>query len=217
MRGVIFAVVFATGVTAAVPVVNRAVVNMHSRPSDDADVVSQARFGETVTVEEASGEWLKVVTPDKYSGWVAATAITARDTRYEGQAVVSSLYAHLYRERSITRHAPVITLPFETRLQIEDTADERWLQAALPDGRAAWVQRGDVQLNPGPLNTSEMLALSRRFLGLPYTWGGTTSFGYDCSGFTQMLLRQKGLAMPRDAHQQVAWEGVEAVERSTLR
>ena len=52
-----------------------------------------------------------------------------------------------------------------------------------------------------------------RFLGLPYTWGGTSSFGYDCSGFSQMLQRRRGILMPRDAQPQADWDGVRAVER----
>ena len=37
-----------------------------------------------------------------------------------------------------------------------------------------------------------MLEFSKRFIGLPYTWGGTSSYGYDCSGFVQMLCRRRG-------------------------
>jgi gamma-D-glutamyl-L-lysine dipeptidyl-peptidase len=61
-----------------------------------------------------------------------------------------------------------------------------------------------------------MLALSRKFLGLPYTWGGTSSFGYDCSGFAQMLERRRGVMMPRDAQPQAEWSGVKAVTRQEL-
>ena len=55
-----------------------------------------------------------------------------------------------------------------------------------------------------------------RFLGLPYTWGGTSSFGYDCSGFTQMLCRRLGARIPRDADVQAAWPGVVPVKREDL-
>lgn len=39
----------------------------------------------------------------------------------------------------------------------------------------------------------------------------------DCSGFTQMLVRQRGIVMPRDADLQAAWTGVVPVKRSHLR
>jgi cell wall-associated NlpC family hydrolase len=33
-------------------------------------------------------------------------------------------------------------------------------------------------------------------------WGGKTPFGIDCSGFTQMVYKQCGVDLPRDAYQQ---------------
>jgi cell wall-associated NlpC family hydrolase len=61
-----------------------------------------------------------------------------------------------------------------------------------------------------------MIQLARRFLGITYTWGGVSSYGYDCSGFTQMLVRQRGIVMPRDADVQARWSGVAPVERKDL-
>ena len=82
--------------------------------------------------------------------------------------------------------------------------------------KRGWVQRGDVTFDPKPASIDETIALARRFLGLPYTWGGTSSYGYDCSGFTQMLCRRRGAAIPRDARPQAEWGGVMAVEKEEL-
>jgi cell wall-associated NlpC family hydrolase len=56
-----------------------------------------------------------------------------------------------------------------------------------------------------------MFAIVYQFIGLPYTWGGISSFGYDCSGFIQMLFRQMGIMLPRDASQQINFLQFESI------
>ncbi len=216
--------VFAAAFLAAVmpnAVILRPVQNMYSRPSLDADVVSQAIYGANVEVMEESGGWAHIRTADDYTGWTPAEALrTGQTYGTRGRvAEVRGLFAHLYREASVTKHAPLLTVPFETKLEViaELPEDNRWLQVRLPDDRPAWVQSGDIQFDAKPLSIPEAIELGKRFLGLPYTWGGTSSFGYDCSGFTQMLCRRRGIHMPRDAQPQADWSGVAPVKRADLK
>jgi gamma-D-glutamyl-L-lysine dipeptidyl-peptidase len=202
------------------------VANMYSTPSQDVDVVSQAILGSTVEVLEEKSGWDKVRTNDQYTGWMPLQEMRRLDhgeSPYASSgrvAQVSSLTANLYRETDLTLHQPVLNAPFETRLEViaEGKGDDsRWLQVRLPDQRTAWIQSGDVDVAPRKLSIDESIALGRRFLGLTYTWGGRSSFGYDCSGFTQMLVRSRGIIMPRDADLQSAWTGAVAVNRKQLR
>lgn len=198
--------------------VKQAVVNLFSGPSADRDVVSQAILGMNVTVVEDRAGWLRVRTPDEYEGWVASDGLV-RGRVYGGSGevvAVESLFANIYREPNVTRHAPLITVPFEARLEVLERRDSRWARVRLPDEREGWIQLGDVGPPDRVLSVEEMIALAKRFLGLPYTWGGTSSFGYDCSGFTQMLCRRRNVRMPRDADDQAAWSGLRAVSRGEL-
>jgi gamma-D-glutamyl-L-lysine dipeptidyl-peptidase len=214
------ALVCAPAVCGSTAVVSQPVVNMYSGPSDDRDVVSQAILGMNVSVVEESTEWLRIRTPDEYLGWVPVSAVNRTSHPYAAEArvaQVANLYAHLYRERSVTKHAPALTVPFETRLEVVNEANEeegKWIEVRLPDDRHLWVQRGDVSFDPKPLSVRATISLSKQFLGLPYTWGGTSSFGYDCSGFTQMLCRRRGISMPRDAQPQADWQGFTVVTKS---
>ncbi len=210
------------------------VANMYSGPSDKSAVVSQAIYGSNVTLLVARGEWSRIQTSDRYKGWVPSRHIrivlTGDGYATAGPTVqVESLFANVYSEPDVTRHKPVITIPFETRLEVvqddpgaiegQKTASkqsEGWLQVRLPGKTNAWIQASDVASDPKPLTVPESIELAKRFIGLPYLWGGRSSFGFDCSGFTQMLLRERGVNMPRDADQQAVWSGLLAVERNDL-
>jgi cell wall-associated NlpC family hydrolase len=219
------------------------VANMYSAPSAESDVVSQAIYGSNVTLLVARGEWSRVQTPDHYKGWISSHYLrlvqSGNGYATSGPTVqVESLFANVYREPDITRHKPVLTIPFETRLEVSQEEErppetkrpknrddkkeaakashDGWLQIRLPDKRSAWIQSGDVVADPKTLGIPESIELAKRFLGFPYLWGGRSSFGYDCSGFTQMLVRARGINMPRDADQQAAWSGVMSVDRKDL-
>jgi cell wall-associated NlpC family hydrolase len=201
-------------------VVLRPVANMYSKPAEDADVVSQAIYGANVTLMEQREGWAHIRTADDYTGWTPLPMLRPGPAYAAGDAAaeVVSLFAHIYREADVTRHAPLLTVPFETRLEAvsKPSPQDRWLQVRLPDDRAGWIQTGDVAFHVKPLTIPEMLALAKRFLGAPYTWGGTSSFGYDCSGFAQMLERRRGVSMPRDAQPQADWNGLTPVKREDL-
>ena len=51
--------------------------------------------------------------------------------------------------------------------------------------------------------TSDIINNSKKFIGVPYLWGGTSSKGFDCSGFTKTIYLMNGLVIPRDASQQI--------------
>ncbi len=209
------------------------VANMYSGPSDKTDVVSQAIYGSNVNLLVSRGEWSRIQTADHYKGWIQSRHIrivlSGDGYATSGPTVqVESLFANIYSEPDVTKHKPVITVPFETRLEVASADSsatgsknsaaipEGWIKVRLPGRTDAWIQSGDVISDPKPLSIPESIELAKRFLGIPYLWGGTSSFGFDCSGFTQMLVRRRGYNMPRDADKQAAWSGVVAVERKDL-
>jgi len=206
-------------------VVLKPAANMYSKPTQEADVVSQAIYGVTVGILEEKDDWVRVRTPDDYTGWMPVEWLRrlgpeGRPYASEGRvARVESLFANLYREADVTRHQPLLTAPFETKLEViaEPEENGRWIQVRLADERPAWIQRGDVAFDAAPLTIEAAIALSKRFLGLPYLWGGTSTFGYDCSGFVQMLCRRRGVTIPRDAGPQAGWEGMAPVEKDELK
>jgi peptidoglycan DL-endopeptidase CwlO len=49
---------------------------------------------------------------------------------------------------------------------------------------------------------TELTRSALRFLGVPYVFGGTTSNGFDCSGYVQHVFAMLGISLPRTADAQ---------------
>lgn len=58
----------------------------------------------------------------------------------------------------------------------------------------------------GNASRSQIIAYAKRFIGVPYVWGGSTPKGFDCSGLTSYVYRNAaGINLPRRAvHQRGA-------------
>lgn len=64
-----------------------------------------------------------------------------------------------------------------------------------------------VHHTPAPVAapaTSGVLGIAASLAGIPYVWGGTTTAGFDCSGYTQYVFAKAGRSIPRLAEAQRA-------------
>jgi cell wall-associated NlpC family hydrolase len=56
--------------------------------------------------------------------------------------------------------------------------------------------------NPAPAPTGGIIGIAASLSGIYYRYGGTTTAGFDCSGFTSYVYRQVGKSIPRTAEAQ---------------
>ena len=50
--------------------------------------------------------------------------------------------------------------------------------------------------------SADIISIAASLNGTPYLYGGTTTAGFDCSGYTQYVFNKIGISLPRTAEQQ---------------
>lgn len=66
----------------------------------------------------------------------------------------------------------------------------------------------------GPLG-KRIAETARKYLGVPYVWGGASPRGWDCSGLVTYVLNEAGVKVPRmTSGQFLVWRGAYNVARS---
>lgn len=56
--------------------------------------------------------------------------------------------------------------------------------------------------SPPSTKASSIIATGKRYIGVPYIFGGTTPAGFDCSGFVQYVFAKNGIRLPRVSRDQ---------------
>ncbi len=197
----------------ATAVVLGAVENIYERPDETSAVDNQAILGESLEVVRQTAGFAQVRTKSGAVGWIPERAIRrrgdheARRDENDRVATIHSPLAHVYVAPSFTSARPLLTAPIGAQLAVDREFSEgghAWLAVRLPGGRAGYVAAPDVEppgADPAPplKSPADWIALGQRFLGAPYTWGGTTPLGFDCSGLVYRIFERHGVVLKRNS------------------
>lgn len=176
--------------------VSRSVTGLYRRPCWDSEMVTQETLGHRVAVRSFRKGFARCRLRDGYVGWLPAGALS-RVKAYAATHLVTSRFARM----SIRGGGPLM-LPMGSLLKVATVGKVRHT-VELPDGRVGSVGAGSVRAvaewNSGP---AELPSILRRLLGIPYLWGGKSTFGFDCSGLVQFAFGLVGIRLPRDSKDQ---------------
>ena len=139
-----------------------------------------------------------------YSVQVGAFSHLDNAVRLEDQLTAKGIDAYYFRHESglykvrFGNHATYAEARAEAESLQRQGLIGRFFIVTPEDYAAARIRRsgkGDLR--------ADLVRTARRFLGIPYRWGGTSrKNGFDCSGLTMVCYRLNGLDLPRVSRDQ---------------
>lgn len=170
-------------------------IPMRSEPSEKSEMVSQILFGEYFRIEEIKGSWAKIIlNEDGYSGWIDVKTITPlSNAGYDHLRTTDKFYTSEIFKTHLAPFGDIIIPPGSPIPK-----DSRDNAVFIENYRLHIQHLPKIEL----VNKPTLTSIAEKWLNAPYLWGGKTPFGFDCSGFVQVVFKTLGILIPRDASQQ---------------
>jgi cell wall-associated NlpC family hydrolase len=195
-------------------IVTVSVANLRGTPDHSAELVTQAILGTPLKIMKKENGWYLVQTPDSYLGWTTGSGII-RCTKnrllreIQSERIIFTELAGTCSLKPEINSLPVSDIVAGSILPTTDTKNG-YREVWLPDGRKGFIYKDQCILleewkKSFPPSPESIVRTALKFTGLPYLWGGTSSKGVDCSGFTKTVYFLNGIILQRDASQQALY------------
>ena len=186
---------------------------VRNAPDYESGVDTQARMGDVVLLLDKERYWYNVQTPEPYQGWVTELALSVKTAeeisayRSAPKWICTAEYTHVFEEPSL-QAGRVCDFVMADVVRKTGESVPGWVGVMLPSGRQGWVE-ADAVADLGEwedtreCTAGNVIALARKFLGVPYMWGGISPKHFDCSGLVRFCFMMNGRQLPRDCSQQI--------------
>ena len=193
-------------------VAKNSVINIRSEAKHSAELGTQGLLGMSLKVIDKNGDFYRVQTPDNYISWVDGGGIQLMNQEeietwnFGKKVIYTQNFGYVYADKNDdSKIISDITLGGVLKFL---SLSPDFFEVEYPAKRKGFIKRAEgllldswmQNLNPSQENIE---TVAKTFTGFPYLWGGTSSKGMDCSGFTKMVYLMNGMIIPRDASQQI--------------
>ncbi len=153
--------------------VNDSYVNIRKEPSTSSEVLFVVALNTELTVIGEEGDWYKVD--------------TSKGEAYISKELLSE------EEISTTSRGGTIVRGATENIATEDLSDQK---------EEATVKKEEITNQSSSEKGEEIVEYAKKFLGVPYVYGGASPSGFDCSGFTMYVFDKFGIDMAHGAQNQ---------------
>ena len=175
-----------------------------------AEMGTQLLLGMPLQIIKNDG-WWQVRTPEGYEVWIEKNSFVRMDKDAFNQwvsakkVIFTDDYGFAYETPDESKQR-VSDLVFGNILKWEGES-KKFYYVSYPDGRKAYILKKQAHLydkwkSSIKLSEKSIVETALALKGIPYSWGGTSIKGMDCSGFSKTVFLKHGIILMRDAWQQ---------------
>jgi cell wall-associated NlpC family hydrolase len=152
--------------------VNYSKVNMRIGPGTSYQAVGESSQGDLAYIIGINKQWYKVIWGDEIC-YIRSDYLTLKEAPYENRASAKS---PLFFRRGASTGTPV---------SVSALKDSNNYIAGNTSSKA-----------------DKIVATAKKYIGVPYVWGGESPSGFDCSGFVQYVFKVHGISLNRTTETQ---------------
>ena len=172
-------------------VISTAVAPVHREARFSSEMVTQALMWETFEILAEDKLWYHIRQEEGFEGWIYTLYLLENSESYPNWITLINRFTPFSSSVNENREEKLLSFGSRVPAIKEDT---QFISIALPDGKLAEIPTQ----NSIPIKSREQLInLAKSLLGTPYIWGGKSAFGFDCSGFVQLVLSTMGISIAR--------------------
>ncbi|MDP3433987.1 MAG: C40 family peptidase [Bacteroidota bacterium] len=176
------------------------IIPVRKEPSEQSEMITQILYGEHFVVNEIMLGWAHVkLAFDGYDGWVDMKMITPL-TEKNYQKIEQAPFAvstDIFNIIPVNAEQTMMIVAGSTLPFWRPYLKEFSIQQEIFRHTGNYTYRKPANIR------KTMIDQALKYFNAPYLWGGRSPLGIDCSGFTQIIYKMIGIALPRDASKQV--------------